>query len=82
MKPYCLSMKCNVWVLIQKIAEQFDFGSARAINGIFLDLIGISPFSKAEASKYDQLLNDRNLLVHHAGIYTVRYASQKLSRAC
>ena len=62
------------------VAEQFDFGSARSINGIFLDLIGISPFSKAEASKYDQLLNDRNLLVHHAGIYTIRYASQKLSK--
>jgi len=62
------------------VAEQFDFGSAKAINGIFSDLIGISPFSKIEASRFDQLLNDRNLLVHHAGIYTIRYAGQKLSK--
>lgn len=62
------------------VAEQFDFGSAKAINGVFSDLVRVSPFSKGEASKYDQLLNDRNLLVHHAGIYTMRYARQKLSK--
>jgi hypothetical protein len=62
------------------IAEQYDFGSAGHINGFFRDLISVAPFSKDEAHKYTQLLNDRNLLVHHAGIYTMRYATAQLSR--
>jgi hypothetical protein len=62
------------------IAEQYDFGSPELINGIFRDLISVTPFSKGEAHKYTQLLNDRHLLVHHAGIYTIRYATAQLSR--
>jgi hypothetical protein len=62
------------------IAEQHDFGSAKAINAIFGDLLSVTPLSKAEARKYDELLNARHLLVHHAGIYTIRYASEKLGR--
>lgn len=62
------------------IAERHDFGSAKVINGIFRDLLSVTPFSSTEARKYDQLLNDRNLLVHHAGVYTVKYASEKLQR--
>jgi hypothetical protein len=55
------------------ISEKFDFGSAKAINNIFNDLLSISPFSSNEIEKYNKLLNNRNLLVHHAGIYTLRY---------
>lgn len=55
------------------VAEQFDFGVAKKINGLFLDLVGITPFSKDEETRYSQLLNDRNLLVHHGGIITITY---------
>lgn len=58
------------------IAEEFDFGSAKSINCLFRDLLNISPFSKAEASKYSEFLRDRNLLVHHGGIYTAKYRAQ------
>jgi len=59
------------------IAEQYDFGSAKLVNGLFKDLIKITPFSKDEAENYAEFLRDRNLLVHHGGVYTLRYASQK-----
>lgn len=55
------------------LSDKFDFGSAKAINNIFNDLIFVSPFSSDDIKKYNHLLNDRNLLVHHAGIYTLRY---------
>jgi hypothetical protein len=55
------------------VAEQFDFGAAKKINGLFLDLVGITPLSKDEEGEYTRLLNDRNLLVHHGGIVTIKY---------
>jgi hypothetical protein len=58
------------------IAEKFDFGSAKNINNLYCDLLSITPFSKTDIKKYDRLLNDRNLLVHHAGIFTMRYQKQ------
>lgn len=58
------------------LAEKFDFGSARDINSLYIDLLSVTPFSKDEMKKYDRLLNDRNLLVHHAGIYTIKYHEQ------
>jgi hypothetical protein len=58
------------------IAEQYDFGSAKALNGLFRDLLGCTPFSKKEATEYGRFLNDRNLLVHHGGIYTQKYHGQ------
>jgi hypothetical protein len=62
------------------LAEKYDFGSAKTINSLFFDLLSITLFSKDESMKYDRLLNDRNLLVHHAGIYTMRYHEQNFSR--
>lgn len=62
------------------IAEQYDFGSAKALNGLFLDLLGTTPFSKKEATEYGKLLNDRNLLVHHGGIYTQKYSGQTFKK--
>jgi hypothetical protein len=62
------------------LSEGYDFGSAKAINGLYYDLLAITPFSTADRKKYERFLQDRNLLVHHAGIYTFRYASQRFTR--
>jgi hypothetical protein len=62
------------------LAEHYDFGSAHSINGIFRDLLSVCPFSKREARRYAEFLNDRNLLVHHGGVYTFKYAGQKFSK--
>ena len=62
------------------LAEHYDWGSARSVNGLFLDLLKVSPFSKDEAKKYGKFLDDRNLLVHHGGVYTFKYAAQNLSK--
>jgi len=61
------------------IAEEYDFGCAKSINSLFVDLLNITPFSKDESGKYADFLNDRNLFVHHGGVYTFKYAKQKLS---
>ena len=61
------------------MAEEYDFGSAKTINGLFCDLLKITPFSKSEIVLYSEFLNDRNLLVHHGGVYTSKYASQKFA---
>lgn len=62
------------------LAEHYDWGSARSINGLFHDLLKVSPFSKDEAKKYAEFLDDRNLLVHHGGVYTLKYAAQNLPK--
>jgi len=62
------------------IAEEYDFGSAKAVNGLFLDLLNITPFSKDEADKYGEFLNDRNLLVHHGGVFTAKYNDQTFAK--
>jgi hypothetical protein len=62
------------------VSEHYDFGSASSINGLFLDLLKISPFSKDESREYAEFLNDRNLLVHHGGTYTFKYAGQKFAK--
>ncbi len=59
------------------IAERLDFGSGKLINGLFTDLLGVTPFSKSEVKRMDELLNDRHLLVHHGGIYTLKYARER-----
>jgi hypothetical protein len=55
------------------LAEEYDFGSAKTINALYFDLLNITPFSKDEAKEYADFLQDRNLLVHHGGIYTLKY---------
>jgi len=59
------------------LSEHYDWGSAQAVNSLFRDLLNVSPFSKDEARLYAGFLNDRNLLVHHGGVYTFKYAGQK-----
>ena len=59
------------------IAEQYDFGSAIAINSLFNDLLQLTPFSADEINKFNGIVYNRNLLVHHAGFYTMRYLKNK-----
>jgi hypothetical protein len=62
------------------VAEGYDFGSAKEINGLFYDLARITPFSTDECVKFGRFLSDRNLLVHHGGVYTLRYFTQNLKQ--
>jgi hypothetical protein len=62
------------------IAEQFDFGTAKIINNLFRDLLLITPFSKEDIEQYNELLSQRNLLVHHGGVFTMKYTKQKFSK--
>ena len=40
------------------LAEKYDFGSPKAINSLYFDLLSISVFSKDELLLYNRLLND------------------------
>lgn len=53
------------------IAEEYDFGSARIVNGLFRDLLLVTPFAKDEIEKLDAILRKRHLIVHHGGIHTM-----------
>lgn len=54
------------------IAEKYDFGSPSSINNIFKDLLMLTPFSKKETIYFEKIKYKRNLLVHHAGYYTLQ----------
>ena len=56
--------------------RDFDFGRPDGINNLYHDLLGITPFSKDQAQKYDRLLDERNLLVHHGGVFTVKHVKR------
>jgi hypothetical protein len=58
------------------LTEKYDFGTGKRINALYQALLIITPFSKDEMKQFDDLLNDRNLLVHHGGIITLRYFEQ------
>jgi len=58
------------------VSEKFDFGSAKKINALYSALIKVAPFSKDEVKYYDEILRDRNLLVHHGGVVTSSYLAQ------
>jgi hypothetical protein len=59
------------------LAEKYDFGTPQSVNSLYRDLLAVTPFSQKEKRRYEAVLNDRNLVVHHGGIYTMRYARQK-----
>ncbi len=59
------------------LSEKYDFGTAKSINGLFRDLVGLTPFSAEEARQFSRILNDRNLLVHHGGVITSKYHEQE-----
>ena len=58
------------------LAEEYDFGTGKSVNSLFADLVNVTPFSKTELAEYSEFLRDRNLLVHHGGVFTTKYASQ------
>jgi hypothetical protein len=58
------------------VAERRDFGDLKAVNSLFFDLVGITPFSKRKIEHINELLDMRNLLVHHGGVYTSDYAKR------
>jgi hypothetical protein len=62
------------------MSEDFDFGSAKSVNSLYYDLLGITPFSSDDKKKYMKFLSDRNLLVHHGGVYTFAYTAQRFTR--
>jgi hypothetical protein len=62
------------------VVEKVDFGTAKAINGFYKDLLGITPFSRREANRFHALLEDRHLIVHHGNIFTPNYASERFIR--
>lgn len=62
------------------ISEKQDFGRAKKINGLYRDLIKVTPFSEDDAEEFDRLLNDRNLLVHHGGVFTSRHDARRIPR--
>lgn len=59
------------------LAEKYNFSNARKINCLYVALLSITPFSKDKKEKYDNILADRNLLVHHGGAYTKKYMEQQ-----
>ena len=59
------------------LAEQYDFGTAKKINALYKALLNVTPFNKDELRQYDGLLRDRNLIVHHGGVYTPGHLQQK-----
>jgi hypothetical protein len=58
------------------VLENIDLGNAKKINSIFNLLLKITPFSTKDASTYNNILRDRNLLVHHGSVYTAKYLEQ------
>ncbi len=55
------------------LAEQYDFGTPKLVNDLFRDLVDVTPFSQAESKKFNSILFQRNLLVHHGGYYTLQF---------
>jgi hypothetical protein len=62
------------------VLENVEFGTAKAINGLYHDLLGITPFSKRESKTFHALLEDRHLIVHHGNVYTPNYAHERFIR--
>jgi hypothetical protein len=61
------------------VIEKIDFGTAKAINGFYQDILGITPLSKREAARFHALLEDRHLIVHHGNIFTPSYADERFN---
>jgi len=59
------------------LAEQYDFRTSKSINGLFTDLLSVTPFSKKESETFSNILFKRNLSVYHAGFYTLQYIKDK-----
>jgi hypothetical protein len=59
------------------VVEKIDFGTAKAINSLYMDLLRVTPLSKREADRFHALLDDRNVIVHHGNIFTPKYPTER-----
>jgi hypothetical protein len=59
------------------VADRLDLGSARSINSAFKDLLDVTFLTKGDVARFQQLCEDRNLLVHHGGIITHGFARDR-----
>lgn len=71
---YGAAVDCRLGFLL---AEKYDFGTPKKINALFNALLKITPLGKDDAKRYAELLRDRNLLVHHGGVFTLAYLEQQ-----
>lgn len=55
------------------LSERFNFGTPKAINALYKDVLLITPYSKDRALAFDRVLAIRNLLVHHGGTLTTKF---------
>jgi hypothetical protein len=58
------------------VTERMDMGTADRINKLYGHILKITPFSKENCARFADILRDRNLFVHHGGIYTHGYLKQ------
>ncbi|KGY06781.1 hypothetical protein [Vibrio sinaloensis] len=58
------------------VVEKYNFGDVKKVNSFWGALFKSTPLSKDEVKKFAKLLADRNLFVHHGGIYTSKYIKQ------
>ncbi|WP_423226819.1 hypothetical protein [Candidatus Amarolinea aalborgensis] len=63
------------------VGQKYDFGTPKRINSLYQSMLAVTPFSKDDTVRFNELLNDRHLLVHHGGVYTTSYASQQSSKS-
>ena len=56
------------------LTENFDFGTAQKANALFYSLLKLTPFSKDDARQYNEILQNRNLIVHHGAAATFSHA--------
>ncbi|RPJ79117.1 MAG: hypothetical protein EHM20_02240 [Alphaproteobacteria bacterium] len=56
------------------LTENFDFGTAQKANSLFCSLLKLTPFSKDDARMYNEVLQNRNLIVHHGAAATFSHA--------
>ena len=59
------------------VADQFDFGTPKSINGLYGALLKRTPFGREDSEMFGQILDDRHLLVHHGGIFGPRYSGER-----
>lgn len=58
------------------LSERYNFGSAKDVNALYGRLLKFKPFDDGDKQHFDDLLRDRNLIVHHGSTYTYRYLRQ------
>jgi len=61
------------------LSERFNFGSPKAVNALYKEVLLVSPFSKDNAVAFDKIIAIRNLLVHHGGTLTTKFNRENAS---